>query len=174
MNVGSLCRRHIVSIDGNASLAQAASLMRDQHVGALIVTTASVQGTQVSGIVTDRDLVIDVLARGLDPGGIRVGELAGTRLASVFESDGLSVAIEAMHKSGVRRLLVTDGELRLTGVVSLDDLLAACAADLDGLAKAMLGGIEREAARASKAAPMTPVLRVPAMGTAGWQAGSSS
>jgi CBS domain-containing protein len=174
MNVGYICRRHVVAIDAESTLIEAASLMRDQHVGALVVTTETPDGALVTGIVTDRDLVIDVLARGLDTRGARIGELANRRLVSVSEDEAVSSAIETMHRSGVRRLLVTNGDQGLTGIVSLDDLLDACASELDGLAKVIRSGIERESVKATQATKAAPpaLLRVPAMGTAGW--GSST
>ncbi|MDH5538363.1 MAG: CBS domain-containing protein [Rhizobacter sp.] len=172
MNVGYICRRHIVAIDSASTLTQAASLMREQHVGALVVTTNGPEGTQVTGLVTDRDLVIDVLARGLDTRGVQIGDLASRRLVSVTENEALSSAIETMQKSGVRRLLVTNDDLRLMGIVSLDDLLDACASELDGLAKVIRSGIERESGKAPKATSPPPSLHVPAVGTAGW--GSAS
>lgn len=169
MNIASICQRHIVSIDSARPLAEAAALMRERHVGALVVTAASAEGPRVAGVVTDRDLVIHALAGGLGAAGVDIGALASERLVSVNELDDLSDAIEAMQASGVRRLLVTDDDERLIGIVSLDDLLAACATQFDGLAKIIRSGIEREvAATALPDEASARVLRVPAVGTAGW------
>jgi CBS domain-containing protein len=77
-----------------------------------------------------------------------------------------------MEAHGVRRLLVADGEKRVTGIISLDDLMDACAKELAGLAAVIRSGIEREVAE-SRGAPQPPKLmplRVPAVGTAGWTA----
>ena len=125
MNIASICQRRIVVVDSASPLAEAAALMRDRHVGALVVTTATPEGPRVAGVVTGRDLVINVLARGLDAGDVAIGDLASEQLVSVNELDGLDDALEAMQGSGVRRLLVTDDEERLIGTVSLDDLMAA-------------------------------------------------
>jgi len=167
MNIGSICQRRLVTIDSGSSLAQAAALMRERHVGALVVTTGTAEGPRVDGVVTDRDLVVSALAEGLDAASVDIGDLASERLVSVNELDDLSDAVAAMQASGVRRLLVTDDEEQLTGIVSLDDLLAAYATEIDGLAKVIRSGIEREAADAEPEAPEPP-LRVPAVGTAGW------
>jgi predicted transcriptional regulator len=169
MNIGSICQRHLVTIDRGSSLAQAAALMRQRHVGALVVTTPTTEGPRVDGIVTDRDLVVGALAEGLDAAHVGVGDLASERLVSVNELDELADAVAAMQASGVRRLLVTDDEAMLTGIVSLDDLLAAYATELDGLAQVIRSGIERERAETDTAAEAAaPSLRVPAVGTAGW------
>ncbi len=168
MNIASICKRRIVTIDSAGTLEQAAALMREHHVGALVVTRRTDEGLHVNGVVTDRDLVVDVLARGLDAAGVRIGEITHGEVASVAEDDDLAAAIAAMHEHGVRRLLVSDAERRLVGIVSLDDLMAACASEIDGLARAIRSGIDREVVEAAAAPPPLPLLRIPAMGTAGW------
>ena len=170
MNIGSICRRHIVTIDSTATLRQAALLMREHHVGALVVTAAAEEGTRVVGMLTDRDLAIEVLARGGDAQRQTVAGLARTPLVSAREDESLTAAVEKMQAAGVRRLPVHDAQGHLIGLVSFDDLLPACIAPLAGLAEVLRRGIEREAAeRGAIAAPPRPVLRVPAMGTTGWQ-----
>jgi len=169
MNVGSVCTRRIVSIKKSGTLAQAASLMREQHVGALVVTADTPDGLQVSGIVTDRDLVLDVLARGLDCATVRIGELVSSEVISVGEDDDIGSAIAAMQETGVRRVLVTGGAGKLVGVVSLDDLIAVFAGQMDGLARVIRSGMERERTEVAAAPPPPPLhVRIPAMGTAGW------
>lgn len=172
MNIGSICTRHMIAVDSSSTLAQAAGLMREHHVGALIVTSQTAAGPCVTGIVTDRDLVVDVLARGLETAGIKIGDLASDKIASVPEEADVAAALAVMEAHGVRRLLVADGEKRVTGIVSLDDLMGACAKELAGLAAVIRSGIEREVAE-SRGAPQPPKLmplRVPAVGTAGWTA----
>jgi len=169
MNIGSICSRRLVTIGASGSLTQAAQLMHEHHVGALIVTTQTEQGTEVDGIVTDRDLVIDVLAHGLAGDELSIGDLAHARLVSVPESASVADAIEAMQEGRVRRVLVRNGEGMLVGIVSLDDLMDACAAELTGLARAVRRGIEREAAAGGgEGEPKPAALRIPSIGTAGW------
>jgi len=169
MKIGSLCTRRVVTVDEGASLGQAARLMREHHVGALVVTARAAQGLRIGGLVTDRDLVVEVLARELDPAAARIGELASTEIASVAEDDDLAQAIATMQRSGVRRLLVTDADQRLSGIVSLDDLVQACAGHLAGLADVIRAGLERETDEMEPTPPLPPgLLRVPAVGTAGW------
>jgi CBS domain-containing protein len=169
MNIGYICKRGVVMIDSAGTLLQAADLMREHHVGALIVTTETPDGPRVSGVVTDRDLVIDVMARGLDGADVEIGQVASANIVSVSAEDDLSSAIEAMHEGGVRRLLVTNAEQRLIGIISFDDLMQACASEIEGLAKVIRNGMEREAADTLTPTPPIPLpLRIPAMGTAGW------
>lgn len=169
MNLLSLCRRPVVAIDERASLIEAARRMREHHVGALVVTTQGPQGTWVSGIVTDRDIVIEGLAvpaRGVQA---QVGVLATKSIVSVAHDATVADAIAAMAGAGVRRLLLVDAEGHLTGIVSIDDLLAAFARDAAGLAEALRVGAQHEANVGEPPAPAPTGLRVPAMGTAGWR-----
>ena len=169
MNVASVCARRIVSIMDTGTLAEAATLKREHHVGAVVVTAEAPEGLQVSGIVTDRDLVLDVLARGLDGATVRIGELVSSEVVSVSEDDDVDTAIAAMQETGVRRLLVTDATGKLVGVVSLDDLISVFASQMDGLAGVIRSGMKREVAEAMAAPPPPPLqVRIPAMGTAGW------
>lgn len=110
------------------------------------------------GIVTDRDFVIGALARGLDGASVEIRELASHTIVSVSEDDDLTSAIAAMQEGGVRRLLVTNREQHLSGIVSLDDVMGACASDMDGLAKLIRSGIEREVAETSTTPPSAPLL----------------
>jgi CBS domain-containing protein len=171
MDIGSICKRPIVTIEGSESLQRAAQLMREQHVGALVVIEPGEDGPgpRVTGVVTDRDLAIEVLARGGDVAQVRVGRLAQGQLASVPATAELAEAVAVMQARGVRRLLVSDDEGLLVGVVSFDDLLPACIAPLTGLAGVLRAGLEREIAeRGAIAAPARPALRVPSIGTVGW------
>lgn len=160
MNIGNLCSRRIVTVDSESSLASAAGLMRQHHVGSLVVTTDTREGPRVAGVVTDRDLVVHVLALGLEGSQVSIGDMANHQVVCVNEGDDITQAIQIMREAGVRRLLVSDADSRLVGVVSLDDLLDACAAQMLGLAGVIRSGIDREAAETSDTPPQAPLLRV--------------
>lgn len=171
MTVAQVCSRQVVTVDRDAPLAAAARLMRDHHVGALVVTARAEHGHGVVGVVTDRDLVVEGLARGADAAGLRVGQLMRGPVVVVAETAGLGEALERMQAHGVRRLLVTDAQGHLCGMASFDDLLSALAAQFTTLATAVRVGREREAAeRPPLAPPPLPALRLPRFGTAGWTA----
>ena len=164
MRIAEICTRELVMVDKDASLQQAAKLMREQHVGTLVVVANGAEGAQALGVVSDRDVVIEAVARGLDVSQTPVGRLAEGKLA-VLPGDGtLDQAIDAMKSRGVRRLLVAGEAGALQGIVSLDDLLDAVAHELSGLARVARAGIERESAeRAPLAAPQRPLgVRIPA------------
>jgi len=161
-----MCKRQIVSIDEQASLGEAARLMRQHHVGALVVTRSDGLGQHVSGIVTDRDLVLDALAREVKEEDLRVGELAHTALVLVAEHADLGDAIQAMEHSGVRRLLVRGSSDQLIGVLSLDDLIETFSTELASLVRILRSGMARETK--TEPAPLVQALLTPAIGRASW------
>lgn len=168
MNIGSICTRTVVTVDRAAPLPDAARLMREHHVGALVVTQHQAEVGAVIGVVTDRDLSVEVLARGLDAAAVQVGQLLRTPVVAVPETAALDEAVALMQQHGVRRLLVTGAQGQLSGIVSLDDLLVAFAAQVGVLAQVVRSGIDREQQARPTVSPPIPPLRIPAMGTAGW------
>jgi CBS domain-containing protein len=163
MKVAAICTRELVMADHDASLQQAATLMREHHVGALLVVANGAEGMQAAGVVTDRDVVIEAVARGLDMAQTPVGRLAEGKLAVIRGESTLDEAIEAMKARGVRRLLVAGEGGAVQGIVTLDDLLDAVAHEVSGLARVARAGIEREAAeRAPLPAQPPRPIRVPA------------
>lgn len=147
MNISSLCEREVVSVPAGASVREAAVAMREHHVGALAITDPY-QPARVIGIITDRDLVVGLLASGQPVEGQAIGGFCQTALAAVPATATLEDAVQAMRRAGVRRLLVTQPDGAITGLVSLDDLLDAVAGELDALAGTLRTGIAREKARA--------------------------
>ncbi|MGV3569366.1 MAG: CBS domain-containing protein [Ramlibacter sp.] len=143
MNVASLCHREVVGIAAESSLHQAATLMAEEHVGALVVVTDS-EPPQVVGILTDRDLALETLGRTGPAGDLRAGHLAHTPPVAVLGTAGLDEAVAAMEKAGVRRLLVVDDDGGVIGIVAAEDLMAAISEQLAGLVRALRSGIERE------------------------------
>jgi CBS domain-containing protein len=162
MKVADICTREVVATGRSTSLREAATLMRERHVGALAVLADSAQGAQVVGIVTDRDLVIEALARGLDPAQTDIGRFADGKLAAVSAGASVDDAIEAMKKRGVRRLLVAGDGGTLFGILSLDDLLDAMAHEMSEVAAALRGGIAREVAEREPLRAERPIAaRIP-------------
>lgn len=135
MSIGEICNRKVVVMQAEETITGAAKLMRDQHVGSVLIVDEQ-DGKRVPvGIVTDRDLVVEVIAPGLDPDAITVGDIMMTGFAVVKEETGVFEAIKYMRAKGVRRLPVVDREEKLVGIVTLDDLLILLSEELDALAK---------------------------------------
>jgi len=133
MAIGDLCNRTVTVIEPEHSVRAAAVLMREQHVGALVVVRND--GTRKPiGIITDRDIAIGVVAVGLDPEVLTVGDIMGSRIYTAPVDQGVLETVRQMRTKGIRRLPVVEGNGALAGIVTLDDLLALLAGELDKLA----------------------------------------
>ena len=154
MDLTSICTREVVGIEAGSSLRDAAALMCDEHVGALVVTTRD-DPPQVVGIVTDRDLALEVLGRGETGADLQIGHLAKSPPLAVRSNATLREAITAMEQEGVRRLLVVDDDGGVVGLLSSDDLLEALSQEFESLVAALRKGIQREKTE-------RPVISVPA------------
>ncbi|WP_427914977.1 CBS domain-containing protein [Ramlibacter sp. MMS24-I3-19] len=169
VTIASLCEREVVGIPARASVREAAALMCEEHVGSLVVVNGD-EPPGVVGILTDRDLALDVLGRDQPATQLRAGDLAKAPAVAVQASASLGEAVAAMEKAGVRRLLVVQEDGAVVGLVAADDLLAAISQELAGLARALHGGIQREKGERkvlARPAGVRPVF--PAFGTAAMQ-----
>jgi len=132
--VGEICNREVVVTTRDTTVADAARLMRDHHVGSLIVAEPRDGAQYPVGIVTDRDLVVEIMAMDLDPRDVNVGEVMGRGLVIARESDGIRETLEVMRFKGVRRLPVLSSRGNLLGIVAADDLMKVLAEDITALA----------------------------------------
>lgn len=146
MSVGEICNRDVVIAEKSLSVAEAARLMRSYHVGDLVVVEEKGGRRHPVGIVTDRDIVLEVVAADINPDAPTVGEIMGPQLVVVRESEGVFESIRYMRAKGVRRIPVVDAEGSLLGIVTLDDLLGLLAEELTELAKLVSREQQREAA----------------------------
>ena len=135
MSVGEICNREVIVIQRDATVVEAAKLMRQYHVGAVIVVEKR-DGRQVPvGVVTDRDLVIEVVATELDENVITVGDIMAQEVFTIKESAASYEAIELMRRRTARRLPVVNDAGELTGILTLDDALQLLSEELLDLAK---------------------------------------
>lgn len=123
--VASICKREVVHAPRETTVRVAAKLMRHYHVGTLVVVEETNGSRLPTGIVTDRDIVVEVDAVDLDSKTITIGDIMSPELVTVREDEGLLQAVEIMRFEGVRRLPVVDQAGNLTGIVSVDDLFEA-------------------------------------------------
>jgi CBS domain-containing protein len=123
MSVGNLCNHNVATIEPDATVAEAALRMREAHVGDLVVTEQRNGLTIPIGIITDRDLVIEVLAEGIDPATVAIKDIMSRDLVSVHEDNGLEFALSEMRRKGLRRLPVVDQKKALIGILSADDVI---------------------------------------------------
>jgi len=135
MEVGKLCTVDTVCCARDESVQGAALLMRKHHVGDIVVVDDADGERTPAGIVTDRDIVVSVVALGLDPAGLQVGDIMTDDLLTADEHDDVSVTIERMRLRGIRRVPVVGEGGRLAGIVSADDLLGFLAEEMEDLAR---------------------------------------
>jgi predicted transcriptional regulator len=146
MAVGEICNRDVVIAEKALSVVEAAQLMRKHHVGDLVVVEDKGGQKHPVGIVTDRDIVVEVVAAGVNPDALKVGDIMGPEVATVRESEGLFEALRYMRDKGVRRMPVVDSTGVLIGILTLDDLLSLLAEEMTELAKLVSHERQREAA----------------------------
>lgn len=144
MNVERVFSRNLVRIRPSATIEDAARLMKERHVGALLVMEEGPAQDAV-GIVTDRDLVVRALAEGAYDR--TVGEIMSRALATVPRSADVFEALERMRGNGMRRLAVTEDGGAVVGIVSADDIVGAIAAELTSLNGILESELRHEAAR---------------------------
>jgi CBS domain-containing protein len=137
MNVGQECSRPAVTVALSATLAEAAALMRERNVGAVIVTQSPSDRPTAVGVITDRDIVRAQLEHAADLSSLRVEQAMSRNPLEINEQSDIGDAIHRLRARGVRRAPVVTGDGTLIGVVSIDDLIACIAQDVVGLSAAL-------------------------------------
>ncbi|MDI1269594.1 MAG: CBS domain-containing protein [Polaromonas sp.] len=146
LTTGEICTRSVTIAFRTTPVDGAARLMRDNHVGCLVVVD-EVEGRRiVVGVLTDRDIVTAVVARGLDASTLTVDDVMTTDLVTAREDDSLIDLMRSMRRKGVRRIPVVGGLDELIGVVTLDDVLGVLSEEL-GL---LVGTVDSEGKRERK------------------------
>jgi CBS domain-containing protein len=147
LNVGEICTRSVSIAFRRTPLNGVARLMRENHVGCLVVVD-EVGGLRiVAGILTDRDIVTRVLAADLDPRILCAEDVMSTDLVTARESDSIIDLMRAMRRKGVRRVPVTGSQGELIGIATLDDLLDVLSEELGLLVSAIDSEGKRERER---------------------------
>jgi CBS domain-containing protein len=141
MSVGEYCNREVIITDRETTILEAAKLMRRHHVGSLIVVDEQGDGKVPIGILTDRDIVVKLLAYEVDLEKISIGDAMSFDLVTVTEEDDIVETVEKMRGWGVRRLPVIDHQGAIVGLLAVDDMIELLAEQMNNLAK--LVSIER-------------------------------
>ncbi len=136
MNTGQLCNRKPITVRKSDELVKAAQLMREKHIGYLVVVEPDIatQSMRVVGVLTDRDIVISVVARETDPRALQVGDVMTQQPVTIDATQPLEKAVREMRRIGVRRLPVIGQLGELCGVLSIDDVLEVLAGELQNVA----------------------------------------
>jgi len=145
MKVREFCSKEVVTVEPLATLREASLVMRNHHVGSLVVVERKDEGVRPVGIITDRDIVVAVIAvAGARPEGIRVCDAMSSQLAVAREDDGVFEAARTMSEHGVRRLPVIAPDGTLRGMVTADDVQRVVSTEMANLAGALKKGAARE------------------------------
>ncbi|RFC31841.1 MAG: CBS domain-containing protein [Candidatus Nitrotoga sp. MKT] len=144
MPIGEICNREVVVAWRNDTALEASRLMRQHHIGNVLVVDDH-KGVQVPvGIVTDRDLIMEIMAPELDGATITVGDIMSRELVTVKESTGVFEAIQYMRQKAVRRLPIVDESGGLVGILTLDDLLELLSEEFHEIAKLVRNEQQKE------------------------------
>lgn len=147
MPIGEICSRNVVHCGRETSVQRVAELMRQHHVGAMVVTDETGGRLLPVGIVTDRDVVVEVVAAGLDPAVPTAADLMEAALLTAREDDGLAETLARMRSHGVRRVPVVDHQGTLVGLLSADDALDLLAEEMQALTRLVGRELRRERER---------------------------
>jgi CBS domain-containing protein len=134
MTVGTVCNHNVATIGASESIVDAAVRMREEHVGNLIVVERRGSGRAPIGILTDRDIIVGVVAKRVSPDSLTVGDAMSREPLTVREEDALESALREMQRCGVRRAPVVGHRGELVGVLSIDDVIQHLSQQLNRLA----------------------------------------
>jgi CBS domain-containing protein len=137
--LGKICTKPVVTASAQMTVEEAARAMRTRNVGALVVVNAG----RPIGMLTDRDVAIEVVAKGMDPDVARVGDVMHKKPITIREDLGLFDAAKVFARTGVRRLPVVTKSGVLVGVIAVDDLIMLLGNELGHVAGALSAGLRR-------------------------------
>jgi CBS domain-containing protein len=135
MRVGDYCKRRVITVDSTADIVEVAKTMRDAHVGFLIVTEEGDPKRVPLGVITDRDIVLQVCAREVDPHSVTAADVMSRHPLVAREEDDLQDALQGMRLAGFRRVPVITHDGALCGVIAIDDsieIITSLLSDISG------------------------------------------
>ena len=135
MTVGKFCNREVIIAEKDSSVVEVAKLMRSHHVGDVVIVATSGDRTKPIGILTDRDIVIEIIAADVPLDSVSAGDVMSYELVTAKEGDSIWDTLQHMRAKGIRRVPVVNDAEELQGILSIDDLLELFAEELNLLAK---------------------------------------
>ena len=143
MTVGEICMRETVVSGRQTSIVEIARLMRGAHVGSIVVVDDD--GRTPVGVITDRDLVVEILATEIGTESVTAGDVMSADLITVEQDESVFDAVQTMRERGIRRMPVVDGAGLLVGIVTMDDLIEFLVEELSDLVRVVKRERMREA-----------------------------
>ncbi len=135
MSIGEFCTREVVVAERDTGIVELAQLMRTHHVGDVVVVEKQGDLVVPVGIITDRDIVVELIAAQVDLDSVTTGDVMGPELITAREKEGIWETLQRMRTKGIRRLPVVNEDGGLEGILTVDDLIDLLAEELALLAK---------------------------------------
>lgn len=133
MSVGHYCNRDVIVVAKNESVKEAVRLMRYHHVSDVVVVESLGATVTPVGILTDRDVVLEIIAQDVDVNTVRISDVMSYELITVREDTPILEALDLMRERAVRRLPVINAEGKLVGILTVDDVLELITEQLQGV-----------------------------------------
>lgn len=131
MSLLSLAHHNVITIEPDKSVTEAAKLMAEKNIGSVVIAI----NENPVGILTDRDIVIRVIYRDLDPKTTQVRDVMSRNLVTLNQGVELFEALEVMKDKGLRRYPIVDADNKLSGFFSLDDVLYLLGLEMSAVAR---------------------------------------
>lgn len=147
MSVGEICTREVVIGNKHDSIETVVKLMREHHVGDVVIVENKGGRPHPVGILTDRDIVLELVAKDIALEAVTAADIMSFELAVANEHDDIGDAIRRMRHKGIRRMPVVDKEGALIGIIAVDDIIDLLAEQMKDLATVIASGRTREIAR---------------------------
>jgi CBS domain-containing protein len=145
MTVGDVCTRGVATVVREDSVLEVARIMRDRHVGNVVVVDGEGMHKHPIGILTDRDIVVAIVALAPDKlSQLLVGDVFTRDVLTIAAEDSIETALQTMSERGIRRLPVVDFAGRLRGILTFDDVVGVMAQQLTELAQVVRRERQRE------------------------------
>lgn len=144
MTAGEYCNREVIITGPESTISEAARLMRQHHVGTLVVVEREGALNRPLGIVTDRDLVVEVLAQEVSVDSVTVRDVMSPDPVQIAEGETLLNTIALMQSRGVRRIIVVDEAGSLQGLMSADDVIELIAEAMNNLTRVVRRELSNE------------------------------
>ena len=144
MSAGEYCNRDVVVVAKTDALSEAVKLMRTNHSGDVVVIEQQQDQPKPIGILTDRDIVMKLLARDVPLSAVVIGDVMSTEVVTVNEQTSLMDAVKTMRQKGIRRLPVVNKQGALVGILTVDDILELLAEQLNDIIGLLAKEFKRE------------------------------
>jgi len=135
MELDRIAQRSVITISPRATIQEAAKVMRESHVGELMVVDDDDVKTHAVGILTDRDIVVSTVAFGISPETVLVEELMSPNVVTASIHDSLPEVLRLMKEHGIRRIPLVEASGAVEGIICVDDVVEYLAIELGDLAQ---------------------------------------